>query len=1042
MLNKLVENALQYKFLVIIVFGVVGFLGWRAVNNVPIDAFPDVTPVQVNIYTESPGLAAEDVEQLLTFPVESGMAGLPSVQEIRSVSLFGLSYVAVYFADDMDIYFARRLVMERLAEVGDRIPEGYGTPEMGPNTSGLGQVFWYTVEQADKALENAATEMDLRTLQDWTIRLILRTAPGVDDVMSWGGKERQYQVQIDPLKLIKYGLGYRDVMETIESNNRQVGGQYIDQGSEQYLVRGLGLARSEADIGNIVIKVVDGTPVYLKDIAAISQAGALRFGAVTRDGKEVVLGMALSRIGENAKNVVDAVKDKVAIAEQALPDGVVIKPIYDRTELVEKAVSTAENALIEGSILVAIILFLFLGELRSAFVVIAALPLAMLIAFIFMEYVGLSANLMSLAGLAIGIGMMVDGAVVMVENSFRVMAERRDAGETVNRTAAVLEAAREVANPISFAILIIIVVFVPLFSLEGLEGKLFKPMAFNISFAMAGSLILTLTIIPVLAALILKPKEEKDTFLVAWLKKGYLPLLNWALGHKKTVISGAAGLLVASLALFPLLGKEFMPQLQEGSIMWRVTSIPSASLDQSIKISKDIELALGKFPEVETTLAMIGRAEKGETADVNYMEIYTALKPLDDWNSDRSIGDLADAMREELEEVVPTAVIAFTQPIQMRVEELISGVRATLAIKLYGEDLAELDRLSGKIKEAISAVEGVADLSLEANLGKPQVRIQVDRTALARYGMNADDILDIVRTGIGNEPVSTLIDGVKRFDITARLQDASKVSVEAIKAIPVRTSTGAIVSLKDVADVTVAEGYSFVRREQLQRYAVIQMDVRGRDVDGFVQAANAAIQAKVNLPAGYWVEWGGAFENQQRALTRLSVIVPLTIFFIFVLLYTAFNSVRFATLIIANVPFATAGGLIGLFITGQYVSVPSAIGFIAVFGVAMLNGIVLVSFINELRAKGMSVHEAVRRGTELRLRPVLMTASVAILGLVPMLLSSGVGAETQRPLATVVVGGLITSTLLTLVLLPVIYDWMESRGGNSKGQTSNNEGQS
>lgn len=1032
MLNKLVESALQYKFLVIIAFAVIGFLGWRAVNNVPIDAFPDVTPVQVNIYTESPGLAAEDVEQLLTFPVESGMAGLPAVQEIRSVSLFGLSYVAVYFEDDMDIYFARRLVMERLAEVGDRIPEGYGTPEMGPNTSGLGQVFWYTVEQADEKLATATNEMDLRTLQDWTIRLILRTAPGVDDVMSWGGQERQYQVQIDPLKLIKYDLGYRDVMEVIEANNRQVGGQYIDQGPEQYLVRGLGLVKNEEELGSIVVKEADGTPVYLRDVATISQAGALRFGAVTRDGKEVVLGMALSRIGENAKNVVDEVKNKVGIAEQALPGGVEIKPIYDRTELVEKAVATAENALIEGSILVAIILFLFLGELRSALVVIAALPLAMLIAFIFMDNAGLSANLMSLAGLAIGIGMMVDGAVVMVENSFRVMAERREAGEKVNRTAAVLEAAREVANPISFAILIIIVVFLPLFSLEGLEGKLFKPMAFNISFAMAGSLLLTLTIIPVLAALILKPKEEKDTFLVAWIKKGYLPLLEWALGHKKAVVSGAVALLIGSIALFPLLGKEFMPQLQEGSIMWRVTSIPSTSLDQSINISKDIERALSKFPEVETTLAMIGRAEKGETADVNYMEIYTALKPHDEWSSDRSIEALADDMREELEQVVPTSVIAFTQPIQMRVEELISGVRATLAVKLYGEDLGELDRLSAEIKEAVSTVPGVADLSLEANIGKPQVRIQVNRPALARYGMNADDILDIVRTGIGNEPVSTLIDGVKRFDITARLQDASKASVEAIKAIPVRTSSGAIIALSDVADVSVAEGYSFVRREQLQRYAVIQMDVRGRDVDGFVQDANRVISEQIDMPPGYWIEWGGAFENQQRALARLSVIVPLTIFFIFVLLYTAFNSVRFATLIIANVPFATAGGLIGLFITGQYVSVPSAIGFIAVFGVAMLNGIVLVSFINELRAKGMSVRDAVQRGTELRLRPVLMTASVAILGLVPMLLSSGVGAETQRPLATVVVGGLVTSTLLTLVLLPVIYDWMESRANKTK----------
>jgi len=1025
MLTKLVEASLRYKFLVLVAFAAVAFLGWRAVNTVPIDAFPDVTPVQVNIYTESPGLAAEDVEQLLTFPIESAMAGLPKVQQIRSVSLFGLSYVSVYFEDDMDIYFARRLVMERLAEVRDRIPEGYGSPEMGPNSSGLGQVFWYTVERADEKLREAITDMDLRTLQDWQVRLILRTAPGVDDVLSWGGQERQFQVVVDPLRLIGHGLTFGEIMEAVEANNRQVGGQYIDVGREQYLVRGLGLVRDAADIGRIVVKVSDeGTPVYLRDVAEIREAPALRFGAVTRDGREVVLGMALSRIGTNAKNVVDAVKEKFETARRALPEGVRIEPVYERTELVEKAVSTAERALIEGSILVAIILFLFLGELRSALVVIAALPLAMLIAFIFMERWGLSANLMSLAGLAIGIGMMVDGAVVMVENAFRIMAERRGAGP-VDRTRAVLDAAREVANPIAFAILIIIVVFLPLFSLEGLEGKLFKPMAFNISFAMAGSLILTLTLIPVLAALVLRPRAERDTWLVRSIKRLYLPALEWALGHKRTVVGAALVLLAASLSLFPFLGKEFMPQLQEGSIMWRVTSIPSTSLAESIEISKRIEKALNEFPEVTTTIAMIGRAEKGETADVNYMEIYTGLTDKSEWT--RSIEELAEAMRERIEAVVPTAVIAFTQPIQMRVEELISGVRATLAAKIYGPELGELDRLSREIKSVIARVPGVADLSLEANVGKPQVRVQVDRERLARYGLNADDVLDVVRAGIGNEPVSTLIDGVRRFDITVRLPDEARRSPAAIAAIPLRTPDGGIVRLGDVAEVTVAEGYSFVRREQLQRYAVIQMDVRGRDVDGFVREASALIEKEVELPPGYWIEWGGAFENQQRALRRLSIIVPLTIFFIFVLLYTAFNSVKWATLIIANVPFATIGGLFSLWISGQYLSVPSAIGFIAVFGVAMLNGIVLVSFINELRGRGLSVPEAVRRGAELRLRPVLMTASVAILGLIPMLLSTGVGAETQRPLASVVVGGLITSTLLTLVILPVVYEWIEGR---------------
>lgn len=1027
MLNRLVELSLRYKFLVLIGFTVVAFLGLQAVRDVPIDAFPDLTPAQVNIYTESPGLAAEDVELLLTAPVESALAGLPKVQEIRSSSLFGLSYVSVYFEDDMEIYFARQLVNERLQEIGDRLPEGYGKPSMGPNSSGLGQVFWYTVERAPGVSKDQVTDMDLRTWQEWTVRLILRTAPGVDDVSSWGGGEREYQVRIDPQRLYARGLGFADVIAALPANNGQVGGNVMDVGREQYLVRGLGLLSSTEDIGAIVLKSEDGVPVYMRDVARIIESPAPRFGAVTRDGEEVVLGMALSRIGENAKDVVEAVKAKLATVQDALPEGMVVRPIYERTDLVNKAVGTATRALIEGSILVAIVLFLFLGELRSALVVIVTLPLAMLMAFIGMGQFGLSANLMSLAGLAIGIGMMVDGAVVMVENAYRIMAERHTHGEKVDRTSAVLAAAKEVANPISFAILIIIVVFLPLFSLEGLEGKLFKPMAFTIAFAMAGSMLLSLTLIPVLAAMILKPKEEKDTRLVAFLKRRYRPLLERALSAKRAVVITASVALVLALGLFPFLGKEFMPQLQEGSIMWRVTGIPSTSLDESIRTSNVIAEAFKKFPEVETTLAMIGRAEKGETADVNYMEIYTALTPEEDWTTGRSIKELEEAMQETLEEVVPNVVPGYTQPIQMRVEELISGVRATLALKLYGEDLGELDRISSQLKPVLAGIDGVADLSLEANVGKPQIRIEVDRAELARHGMNAEEVLTIVRNGLGGEPVSVLLDGVRRFDISVRLDDGTRSSVEALRRIPLKAASGALVPLSEVATVSVAEGYSFIRREQLQRYAVIQMDVRGRDVDGFVADATAAIKSQVDLPPGYWIEWGGAFENQQRALAKLSLIVPITIFFIFVLLYTAFNSIKFAALILANVPFATIGGLLALFLTGQYLSVPSAIGFIAVFGVAMLNGIVLVSFLNEQRERGLSVREAVLQGTALRLRPVLMTASVAILGLVPMLISSGVGAETQRPLATVVVGGLLSATLLTLFLLPVLYEWLETR---------------
>lgn len=1024
MLNAIVEASLRYKVLVIVAFVVVVGLGVRALRQVPVDAFPDVTPVQVNVYTESAGLAAEDVEKLLTAPIEGAMAGLPGIEEVRSVSLFGLSYVGVYFKDDVDIFFARRLVGEKLQEAKQRLPQGYGEPVLGPNSSGLGQVFWYTVDSADKKL----SAMDLRTLHDWTVRLIVRTAPGVDDVISWGGHEKQFQVQIDPQRLIKYGLSFKEVMERIAANNKQVGGQSVDIGAEQYLVRGLGLVHNAADIGGIVVAERNGAPVLVRDVATVKEAPATRFGAVTRNGKETVLGMALARVGENAKTVVDGVKAKLAVAQAVLPKGVTLTPIYDRTELVDKALKTARSSLVEGSILVAVILFLFLGELRSAIVVIVTLPLAMLIAFILMQQFGVSANLMSLAGLAIGTGMMVDGAVVMVENAFRLLSHARESGRPIHKAQLVMHAAREVMNPIAFAIVIIIVVFLPLFSLQGLEGKLFKPMALTITFAMAGSLLLSLTLVPVLASLILQPKQERDTFLVKHAKRLYLPLLDWALDRKKLVIGSAVGLLLMSLGVFPFLGKEFMPQLQEGSVMFRITGIPSTSLDESIRVSNVVDAELRKqFPQVRSVLSTIGRAEKGETADVNYMEVLLDLKPQSEWPQKMSYTALGRDMQEALEKTVPTVVFGATQPIQMRVEELISGVRATLALKLYGEDLETLDRLTAQIKSVLQKVPGVTDLSTEANKGKPQLVIRVDREAASRHGINADEVLEVVQSGIGGTAVSTLIDGTKRFDIAVRLSDDYRGSPSAIAAIPIRTREGSLVPFSQVAKIELEEGYSFVRREALQRYAVLQMDVKGRDIDSFVKDADAKLKQVVKLPPGYWTAWGGAFENQQRAMARLSVIVPLTIGLIFVLLYTAFNSLRHATLIIANVPFAVIGGIFGLFVTGQYVSVPSAIGFIAVFGVAMLNGIVLVSFLNGLREQGLSVRDAVRQGASLRLRPVLMTASVAILGLVPMLLSSGVGAETQRPLATVVVGGLFTSTVLTLLLLPLMYEWTEGR---------------
>lgn len=1021
MLKRIVDFSLGYRLLALVGLAIIIVLGVRAWQTVPVDAFPDVTPVQVGVVTESPGLAPADVERLLTLPVESSLAGLPGVRAIRSISLFGLSTVTVYFEDGVDIYFARTLINERLQQAKARIPAGYGEPELSPNASGLGQVFWYTVEAADEKL----SDMQLRTIQDWTIRVQLRTAPGVDEVVSWGGQQMQYQVLIDPNKLIKYGIGFKEVMEALTANNRLVGGGYLSMDREQYLVRGAGLVEQAGDIRNIPLLTANGTSVRIGDIAEVREGGGLRPGAATRDGLEVVLGMALQRIGENAKTVTQAVREKLEAVRGTLPAGAQIDTVYDRTELVDKAVSTATRALIEGSVLVVIVLFLFLGEMRSAIVVVLALPLAMLIAFILMQQFGLSANLMSLAGLAIGIGMMIDGAVVLVENAYRLLSHRRDSN--LSRVHIIREAAHEVVKPVAFAILIIITVFLPLFTLSDIEGKLFKPMALSISFAMVGSLVLTLTIIPVLASFILRAKEERDSFLVRGAKRLYLPLLDAALEHKRKTFAAAMVLLLASLAAVPFLGREFMPTLQEGTFLFRIDSIPSTSLTESIAVSKRAEGILLKFPEVRTTVGLVGRAESGEPEDVNHIELLVDLKDRSSWKRSMSYAELSDAMQAELERALPTALVATGQPIQTRVDELISGIKAPLSLKVYGDDLATLDRLSGQIKTVLESVNGVTDLALEANRGKPQVTISVDREAAARYGITADDILQVVRVGVGGEAAGVVLDGTRRFDIEVWLQPQFRGSPEAIRALPIRSPEGALLPLSRVANVEVSEGYSFIRHDGLQRFSVLQMDVRGRDVNGFVQAAREAIAARVSLPSGYRLEWGGSFENQQRAMARLSIIVPLTIGLIFILLYTAFDSAALAGLIIANVPFALVGGILALLVTGQYLSVPSAIGFIAVFGVAMLNGIVLIAFLNEQMERAKTVREAVREGTLLRLRPVLMTASVAILGLLPMLFSQGVGAETQRPLATVVVGGLISSTALTLLLLPLMYEWLVTR---------------
>lgn len=1021
MLERIVELSLRYKFLVLVGFLVVIVLGVRSLGTIPIDAFPDVTPVQVSVFTEVEGFSPEEVEQLVTIPVESAMAGLPNVELIRSLTIFGVSQVTVFFDDDTDIYFARRLVTERLDDARERIPEGLGRPVVGPNSTGLGQIFQYYL----KSNNQKNPLMEGRTLQDWTLRLLLRTTPGVDDVLSMGGHEKQYQVLFKPERLIKYGLTLPEVIERIAKNNRAVGGQFIVRNREEYLVRGLGWARGVEDLKKIILKEDGGTPLYLKDLAEVIEGPAVRRGAVTLNGEETVIGFALKRTGENTKKVIDALKEKWETLKRALPKGVEVIPFYDQTELVEKAVGTAERALIEGGVLVTLVLFFFLGEVRSALVVVTAVPITMLIAFFLMNFYGLSANLMSLGGLAVGIGMMVDGAVVMVENSFRLLAEGRGGKES--KDFYILDAAREVVQPVAFAILIIIVVFLPLFTLTGIEGKMFKPMALAISFAMAGSLVVSLTLIPVLSSWFLKIKEEKDSFLVRHIKRRYMPLLEWGLARRALTIGLAGLLLVLSLSALPFIGTEFIPILEEGSIQVRVTNIPSASLDEAISVAKKAEKVLLQFPEVKLALSKIGRSEKGDTEDVNNIEMYVEVKPIDAWRKGLDKPALMEQMHRQLEATIPGVLFSFGQPIQMRVDELISGIRAMLAVKIYGEDLNRLSRLAEQVKGILGAMEGATDLQVETVTGKPSLNISVNREAAARYGLNVDDVLETVRAGVGGEAVSRILDGVRQFDIVVRFDEDSRKDVEKISAIPIRTQAGALVPLSKVADISLSSGLARIRRESLSRYIVIQANVVGRDIGGFVGEAQQKIAQKIKLPQGYYMDWGGQFENQRRAMRTLSIVVPITIFLIFVLLYTAFNSVKYALLIISNVPFSAIGGIIALLISGQYLSVPSAIGFITVFGVAMLNGVVLVSYFVQLRNQGMKVGEVVRRGCLLRLRPVLMTATVAILGLVPLLVSTGVGAEVQRPLAAVVVGGLITSTALTLLILPLIYFIVESR---------------
>lgn len=1035
MIDRILEFSLKNRVLVAILAVAISGAGILAVSRLPIDAFPDVSPVLVQVITETPGLAPEEVEKLVTYPVEVAMNGLPGVDNIKSISAFGISQISVYFRDDVNIYFARQLALEKLQEAREEIPPGLGEPRLGPITTGLGQIYQYTVSGEAKDLT------ELRTLQDWIVKYNLRTVPGVTEVLSFGGEVKQYQVRVDPRALVQYGVTLTDVRSAIQANNRNVGGGYIVRGPEEYIVRGLGLAETLEDLGNIIIAERSGTPILVRNVAEIEIGPEVRRGAVTMNGRgEVAAGIVLKRIYENTQQVIGGVKAKVEEINRALPPGVKATPFYDQADLIERAVGTVESALLEGAVLIVIILFLFLGDVRSSLIVTAMLPLSLLLALMLMQYFGFSANLMSLGGLAIAIGMMVDGGIVMVENIYRHLSEHQHAAQgeakdgivhaspRESRVHVVLRSAREVGRPIVFAIAIIIIVFLPLFTLEGVEGKMFKPMAFAVSFAMLGSLIFSLTVIPVLCSFFLKGGKEEETWIMRKVKRPYLPALRWSLQHRGKTLAAALTALGISLAAIPLLGTEFVPQLEEGSIMYRVTLAPSAGLDEAIRTATRIEEMAKSFPEVVDVVSKIGRAEAGgDPEPVNNIEALVTLKPAGKWKTGRSKPELVEAMEEKFSEF-PGVGFNFSQPIAMRVDELLSGVKAQLAIQLFGDDLDELVKSAEEIQRVVTGIPGAADVQTEQVTGQPQLQVKVNRAAIARYGINVEDVQETIETAVGGEAAGQVFEGIRRFDINVRLQEPFRSSREAIGNLLISApDRSARVPLSQVAEIRTVVGPKQISHDNGQRRVVIQLNVRGRDMGGFVAEAQRAIAEGVRLPPGYFVTWGGQFENQQRAMKRLSIIVPITIVLIFLLLFSSFGSVRQAALIILNVPFALIGGILGLLISRQYLSVPASVGFIALFGVAVLNGVVLVSYINALRRDGLSLFDAVYQGTVLRLRPVLMTATVAILGLLPLLFSTGAGSEVQRPLAAVVVGGLLTSTVLTLLLLPTLYGWFEGR---------------
>ena len=1030
MIDRIVDFSVHNRLLVLVLGTLVMVAGWFAYRRLPVDAFPDVSPNLVQVFTVTEGLAPEEVEKFVTFPIEVSMNGLPGIENIRSVSNFGLSVVNVYFEDGLDIYFCRQLVGERLQEAHDQIPEGFGEPEMGPIATGMGLVLFYFLEDTS----GAYSLEELRSVQDWIVKFNLQTVPGVTEVLGIGGQEKQYHVVVDPNALLRYDVTLAEVIDRVEANNLNVGAQYIEQNAEEFVVRGVGLARSIDDLESIVIKAEDARPIYLRDLADITIGGAIRRGLQTRNGEgEVVAGMVIKLFGANSSTVIDAVEQRVAEINGVLPDGIRIVPYYQQKDLVEAAVSTVRTALLQGIGLVVLVLLVFLGGIRQSLIVAAAVPFSVMAATLGMGWLDLSANLMSLGGLAIAIGMLVDGTIVMVENADRLLDES-DPSEPRHRVIA--RACREVGRPVAFAIAIIIIVFLPLFTLQGVEGKTFRPLASTVSMAMAGSLIFALTAAPVLADLIMRRRTKAEPgaepLVVRLLLVPYRPLVTFFVRRRFAAVILAVVMLLVGGMVFPRLGSEFTPELNEGTIVVRLTMAPSISLEESRNNALRVERRLLTVPEVTGVTSRVGRGEVGAHADpVNSAEMFVLLEHPTAWRRPRDQAWVEEQLRKAIGNP-PGILVNFTQPIEMSIEELLEGVRAELAIKLFGEDLDTLKTEAEKVAAVVRTVRGAADVQVDQVSGAPQLIVRVNREAIARYGMNVRDVQETLAAAVGGHGAGEIFEGIRRFEILVRYPVWARSTPEQIAQLLVPGPQGERIPLADLATITSVVGPRQITREKSQRFISIQCNVDDRDIGSFVAEAQRAIEAQADLPPGYLLTWGGQFKLQQQANARLAVVVPVTLLLIFILLFASFGSLTNSLLILLNIPLALVGGVVGLWLSGQNLSVPASVGFIALFGIALENGMVLVTYMNQLVRQGVDVTEASVRGACLRVRPVLMTAATTALGLIPLLFARGTGSEVQRPLATVVVGGLVTSTVLTLLVLPALYKWfVTSRASTS-----------